>query len=542
MCRLDEIKRFISNTCMKKPSEDLGVFLSIGNRYNKAKVIFFNNHEDFNNNFLDRLKEFKKEFAVYPEWVKIDFITKKLSIEFQDLRKNLIETRRNYINYGFSLDEEFELAFLPEEINANAFVRPKKREKTTFYLSRNNINGYLEKYRVTKKRYDRKDFNDKIVIQFFTKGFILDNNREYELKSNGYEKGLRVVEDLHDEIDRMIYSATHFLKNEIQPSGKYIYGYFPHFDKKINFYNNLRHSSSTYSLIEGLSYINETLESVKKPIDYIIKNYLYVKDGKGYIFDDTKNINEIKLGQNAAFIFAVSEYLKHEENKEYLEAAQLVAEGTIDMIDDNGETVHILDYPTLEVKEKYRIVYYDGEAALGLLRLYQHDGNEKWLNAVKSLFEKFIKRDYWRYNDHWLGYCANEMVNIIPDRRYFELGIKNVSTNLTYIYKRETTFPTFMEMLTASYKLVQKAKEKGYEDLVESLIDEDFLIKTLHKRADYQRTGYFYPEIAMYFKNPSRILGAFFIKHHGYRVRIDDIEHYVSGYIQYQKLFKSSIE
>ncbi|WP_285066636.1 hypothetical protein [Nosocomiicoccus ampullae] len=208
---------------MKKPSEDLGVFLSIGNRDHKAKVIFFKNNEDFKNYSIDIIEEFKKEFAVYPEWIKIDFITKKISIEFQNLRKNLIETRRNYINYGFSLDEEFELAFLPEEINANAFIRPKKGERSTFYLSRNNINGYLEKHRTTQKRYDRKDFNDKIVTQFFTKGFILDNNKEYELKSNGYEKGLRVVEDLHDEIDRMIYSATCFLKNEIQSNGKYIY-------------------------------------------------------------------------------------------------------------------------------------------------------------------------------------------------------------------------------------------------------------------------------------------------------------------------------
>ncbi|RRJ24689.1 poly(glycerol-phosphate) alpha-glucosyltransferase, partial [Pseudomonas aeruginosa] len=63
-------------------------------------------------------------------------------------------------------------------------------------------------------------------------------------------------------------------------------------------------------------------------------------------------------------------------------------------------------------------------------------------------------------------------------------------------------------------------------------------IDTIHLRADYQRIGYFYPELAMYFKNPQRILGSFFVKDQGYRVRIDDIEHFLSGYVQYQKAFK----
>lgn len=93
----------------------------------------------------------------------------------------------------------------------------------------------------------------------------------------------------------------------------------------------------------------------------------------------------------------------------------------------------------------------------------------------------------------------------------------------------------------ATYKLIQKAKATGFEHIVHHLIDEQRLIDVIYTRAEYQRVGFFYPEVAMYFKIQVVFWVVSFIKHHGYRVRIDDIEHYVSGYVQFQKLLKNKI-
>lgn len=515
-------------------------FISIGNANIKAYVKLIKNTNNMKFQLIKQVNNFKKKTGSFPKWIKVDIVTHEETVAFNDVERLLINTRRNYIDFGLVLDNQWQITFLPDEINANAFVRPSKQHKNLKEIAENNITYYLKKYKRLNMNFKVDGYRNTDVTIFKTKGYFIEGKEIIDLYEQGYMKGVRQLHDLTSEIDRLIETSTKFLQNEIQPNGKYIYGYFPHFDRKINYYNILRHSSSTYALIEGLEYLNKDISIIKKALNYIIENYYYEKYDEAYIYDDTKAINEIKLGQNASFIFAVCEYLKvNPSDKQYLKYAQKVAKGILSMINmNNMETIHVLNYPDLSIKEQFRIVYYDGEAALALLRLYQIDKNINWLNTVELLFERFISENYWKYHDHWLAYCCNELVKINPKEKYFKFGMQNAAGYLDYIYQRETTFPTFLEMLMATYHLVKSAKTHGFEKLVKETIDEEKLVETIHKRADYQRVGYFYPEIAMYFKNPQRILGSFFIKHHGYRVRIDDIEHYLSGYVQYQKVFK----
>jgi hypothetical protein len=59
------------------------------------------------------------------------------------------------------------------------------------------------------------------------------------------------------------------------------------------------------------------------------------------------------------------------------------------------------------------------------------------------------------------------------------------------------------------------------------------LVETIDHRAEHQRHACLYPEMAMYFKRPGKIKDSFFSRHHAFRIRIDDVEHFISGYCLY---------
>src|SRR5699024_4011535 len=338
--------------------------------------------------------------------------------------------RRNYVEFGLAFDNSHTLSFLPEEINANAFVRPlPNAKKNVFFVCEKNINTYLKKYKNYRGIYFHKKYINKEIFKFYTNAFLLIDDEIINLIPDGYMHGVREIykDKEKDEYSKLIKTATNYLLEQIDENGRYEYGKFPHFDKKIAFYNILRHTSSTYSLLEGLEFLKdeESLLKAKKSIDYLIDNYIYIDPNEkeaAYLFDDTNNINEIKLGQNGVFLIMLTKYMELTESDEYMAIARNVDNRTYRMIDEHGETVHVLNYPDLTVKEENRIIYYDGEAAFGLMRLYQIDPNPKWLDCVETLFSHFIKNDYWQYSDHWLSYCTYELTKVKPKEEYFIFG------------------------------------------------------------------------------------------------------------------------
>ncbi|HHQ0895288.1 TPA: poly(glycerol-phosphate) alpha-glucosyltransferase [Listeria innocua] len=507
-------------------------FLTIGYKNKRATVI------NFSYLCLANLINEMKKSALKNQTEEAISFKMDIAVNYQlenlgEWNRKALKTKKNYYRRGIALNENFKIALMEQEINANAILLPGDEGLA---INVENMNRYL--IQANKNQAQLNLTIDSSVVTFETVGWFFDGKNIHELETASLDHGRRKVERLTPEIiSTLVENAGEYLAHQVNATGEFNYGWFACFDKKIKHYNSLRHASTTYSMLEAyeLTGNKAILEAATKALTYLEKHFIYEKDDMAFLIEP--ELREVKLGGSAATLLALTKYMHITGTKTYLPLCRKIANAILSLQDEDGKFTHVLEYPSLEVKDIFRIIYYDGEAVFGLLRLYEIDRDSKWLDAAAKSFNHFIKDKYWQNHDHWLSYCANEITKYIKDEAYYEFGLQNAFDNLTFIYERETTFPTFLELTVATKEMTLRMEAEGHQALLTSYSLEN-LEKTITKRALYQLNSYFYPELAMYYKNPARIEGSFFIRHQSFRVRIDDVEHNISGYVRYYQLLK----
>lgn len=475
--------------------------------------------------------------------VRFDCLFDVREFTWAQLKVELGKTKRNYFRQGLLLDDSYEFLFLETELNANAMLIAGS-DIDTAQLNKGNFNRYAR--RKYGESFVLDDSDSKSVWLFKTIGVYLGPNyeRPLVLHQDGPFVGQRLIPPLNsDSSTYFVSKGSGFLASQLNQDGRFVYGLFPCFDREVSGYNTLRHASSTYAMLEAweVTRSQALMDSIELALDYLIKNLIHVVSLPGLpagnemaFLVDTGN--EVKLGGNAVCVLALCKYTELTGNKQHMQLLERLAHGMAAMFNNNtGQFVHVLNFPDLSVKEVFRIIYYDGEAAFALMRLYRLTRKPAYLQLVERAFEYFIHAKHHRSHDHWLSYCVNELTVYKPLRKYFEFGIKNFQDYLDFVLERITTFPTLLELMMAAEQMLQRMKEiPEFHDLL-GRVDLEKFYRALNTRANLLIAGYFWPELAMFFANPQRIEGSFFIRHQAFRVRIDDVEHYLSGLIAYRK-------
>ncbi|MGF6968876.1 UDP-N-acetylmuramoyl-tripeptide--D-alanyl-D-alanine ligase [Paraburkholderia sp. WC7.3g] len=470
-------------------------------------------------------------------WLRVDWVESVEVMTWETLRDRLEQTKRNYFRCGLSLDSSFRHAFLETELNANAMLYGGAAQAHAVVNTKN-----FERYAAIRHQLANVDFADaREVYVFSARGAFtsLQSQEVHLLHGTGLNAGRRIIEHLEPgDVAALVASGSRYLAGQVQQGGRFNYGWHPCFDRAIGTYNNLRHASSVYAMLEAWEVTgdNDLKIAIDAALHYLVNELIMPVElpsgaWAAFLVDAQA---EIKLGGNGVCLLALVKYSQLTGSGEYLTLLEQLATGILFMQDaDTGEFSHVLNYPDLSMKQAFRIIYYDGEAAFGLMRLYGLTGDARWLEAVEKAFGHFIEAKHWKAHDHWLSYCVNELTRHKPLEAYYKFGIQNFAGYLDFVIGRMTTFPTLLELMTAAEQMISRLQQQPEMEHLLAGVDLDKFFHALHARAQRLLNGHFWPELAMYFANPGRITGGFFIRHHAFRIRIDDVEHYLSGFVAY---------
>ena len=546
----DEVANETAAELLRRTGRDdfFVVFLSVCDKKERARVFRGSGKsissalecaEDNLYTFLKKAEKGKNPYAA--AWFKADVVTSYKEIPTTSINNLLVESKWiNFMRFGISLDPDFENAFIEAEINGNKIVSyytekeiaSRSIDFSSNRISLENLNNYIKKY------YEAEPFEsipEKVTIFTAISFFCGEDNAIHELYSDSVDYGRRRLDEVSgEEIRRIIVGASEYLVKQINEDGKFTYGYFPVFHNELKSYNILRHASTMWSLINlyRMNGDGRLIPKLESALKYMM-SYIEQKDANSSFLVE-RSSNEVKLGGNSVAIIMLTEYMDVFESDDYIDCVRKLANGILDLqVKETGGFNHVLEYPGFALKESFRTVYYDGEATFALARAFTLTGDARFLDGAKSAVEFFIARNYIKHRDHWVAYALFEVTKHVEDVRFYEFALQNADRNLTVIYHRETSFHTFLEMLMVSWRTYKRAIQNGIDSDEIKNYDPTKLAQTIYYRARHMLNGYFYPEYAMYMKCPEKIVGSFMVRHHNYRVRIDDIQHFIGGYYLY---------
>lgn len=466
-----------------------------------------------------------------PVWVKADVVYDSDTLSEKELTREVIAARHEFYRYGVAFDPDFETALLEAELNGAKIYDYDDGGIDLEYLNR-----YLQKLGRTSLEALPKSY----TIFRCAGWFCGEDDTVYPLSTDNLSYGRRMDFVDKDYAQDLIMNASAFLVDQIQEDGSFVYGMYPRFDNDIENYNIVRHASTLWSLVcrYRLAPDEVLAEKIVQTIDYMLNDIRYDSEGRAYLYEEKGK--EIKLGGCGVAVVALTEYMDVFQDDKYEAVCCALGEGILSMLNqETGEYVHVLK-EDFSQKEAFRTVYYDGEATFALCRLYTLTNDPVWLTAAQSAVDHFIAADYAQYKDHWVAYSMNEITKHITDNEeYYAFALANAQKNLKEISKRDTTYHTYLELLMATFEVYDRMIEYGI-DVGE--FDLQAFLDTISTRVDRQLNGYFYPEYAMYMKNPQRILHTFMVRHDGYRVRIDDVQHNIGGFYLYAKNYDKLLD
>jgi hypothetical protein len=465
-----------------------------------------------------------------PQWVKLDIVNKFYPSQRVNLSTPLSLERSLD---GIALNRGTQLALLPEELVANTLVDSNQR------LRPENITNYLEgqpiKAEIFNSLINQASFE---ITRFTLDSYFYDGRDAFRLY-----RGHRMFDETFPEL--LIQSAKSggdYLKRSVRPDGSFVYLYQPRTEKTPEAYNILRHAGTVYSMLElyEITGDDDLLQATRRAIEYLIRSIRPCQLG-GETLACVVEGNNVKLGGNALAVVALAKYTGINNDQNYMPTLLKLARWIQRSQRENGEFFpHKQSYPAGEAPD-FVSQYYPGEAILALMRIYELNGDESFLDSAERGAQYLINirdknlADSELNHDHWLLYALNELYRYKPNPLYLNHSMRIARAiresqvrNPKYpdwfggYYRppRSTPTATRSEGLYAAYQL---ARDFGDPE------DAEQILQSLENGIRFQLQTQFRPESVLYLKKPQRALGGFHSSLTNFEIRNDYVQHNISS-------------
>ncbi len=494
------------------------------------------------------LKSLEKALSKKADEISIlraDWVRARESTTWSDCLEQIKDKRRNWFLRGIALDKNYNVAFMEQELNANLILSSSDKEATRGDFQPDKANVYCRKR--FNRPFPKLAAMDEVEL-FDTEGLFIQNDMTAPLSITG--KGITGTRRDISADDTKIFlqaamNGTDFLVRQCNPDGKFVYGLNPIEDTIIDGYNTHRHFGTLYSMAEAYEIYDDgdkKLElgaAIERGLEYAIKDLLVYRktaDGKNAAYFSEKRVTTV--GISGLSLLAFTKWSEVSGTKKYFPLMNELANGLIMLQKEDGTFPQSLNIKDFSVRKEFVVSFFDGEALFGMLRLYALTKDAQILDFVERATRHFISVNYQEKHDHWIQYAMNELTRWKPQAEYFKFGLANIAQYLVKISKSLAHAPTQLEMIMAAENMIERMKAlPEMKDLLQNF-DENLFYTAIQRRATRLLNGHYWPEIAMYFQNPKRLLGGFFARTDTFRTRIDDSQHTISGLLAYDRYLK----
>jgi hypothetical protein len=348
-----------------------------------------------------------------------------------------------------------------------------------------------------------------------------------------------------DALLAAVRSGADYLSRITSDQGRYVYLYHPVDDRDDASYGWLRHAGATYALLEAYEEFGTPLylQKAERALAYLESHLVDDPARQGKYILDTSDEEQQKVGGAGLALLAFAKHAAVTGKRSELETMRALARSIIgqqypdghfrdnaDLADDSGK------------KRKREPVYYQGEAALGLLRLYAVDPQSSYLDAARRAADWVVHvRDVDvsqdnQEHDHWISYVLNDLYRVVRDDAYVEHAYK-IAHAIVSKQHRAGNSPapdwvgTFYETQTTPGSTRLEAYDADVALTRFAGRPDGWLLDPAREVAASMLGQQFGPDDDYWLRNPAKAAGgvreSFFVQD----VRVDYVQHAMSAWL-----------